>query len=64
MKYKEIQKLSETEREKKLKELKLGLIKSKASASKAGSKTREIKKIIARMLTLNASKKIGSVENK
>jgi len=64
MKYKEIQKLSETEREKKLKELKLELVKSKASAQKTGSKTREIKKIIARILTLNASKKTESVENK
>lgn len=64
MKYKEIQKLSETEKEKKLKELKLELIKSKASAQKTGSKTREIKKIIARILTLNTSKKTESVENK
>jgi len=64
MKYKELQKLSETEKEKKLKELKLELIKSKASAQKTGSKTREIKKIIARILTLNASKKTEGVENK
>jgi len=64
MKYKELQKLSETEKEKKLKELKLELIKSKASAQKTGSKTREIKKIIASILTLNASKKTEGVENK
>lgn len=65
MKYKEIQKLSETERNKKLKELKLELIKSKASASKTSSKTKEIKKIIARILTLNTSEKTeGAKTNK
>ena len=54
MKAKDIQKMSKGEREKKIKELKLELIKSKISASKAGSsKIREIKKIIARLLTLN-----------
>jgi len=54
LKAKEIKKMSQEERGKKLKELKLELIKSKVSASKTGSsKTREIKKIIARILTLN-----------
>ncbi len=52
MKYKEIQKLSKEDVEKKLKELKLELIKSTANTSKGGSmKTKEIKKIIARLLT-------------
>ena len=54
MKYKEIEKLSETERNKKLKELKLELIKSKVNVSKTGSsKVKKIKKIIARILTFN-----------
>ena len=54
MKFKEIQKLSKGDREKKLKELKMELIKSKTAAAKTGgSKTRQIKKMIARMLTLN-----------
>ncbi len=54
LKTKDIQKMSKEEKEKKIKELKLELIKSKVSASKAGSsKIREIKKIIARILTLN-----------
>ncbi len=54
MKYKEIEKLSETERNKKSKELKLELIKSKVNVSKTGSsKVKEIKKIIARILTFN-----------
>ncbi len=54
MKYKEITKLSETDRTKKMKELKMELVKSKVSATKTGSaKTKQIKKIIARMLTFN-----------
>jgi len=54
IKAKDIQRMSKGEREKKIKELKLELIKSKVSASKAGSsKIKEIKKIIARILTLN-----------
>jgi len=54
LKAKDIQRMSKGEREKKIKELKLELIKSKVSASKAGSsKIKEIKKIIARILTLN-----------
>ena len=54
MKYKEIQKMTKEEREKKLKELKIELIKSKINASKSGgSKIKEIEKIIARRLSLN-----------
>jgi len=54
LKSKDIQKMSKKDREKKLKELKLELVKSRANASKGGSsKIKEIKKIIARILTLN-----------
>lgn len=54
MKAKELRKMGKEERERKLGELKLELIKSKVNASKTGSsKKREIKKIIARILTLN-----------
>lgn len=54
IKSKDIQKMSKEEKEKKFNELKLELIKSKVSASKAGSsKIKEIKKIMARILTLN-----------
>lgn len=61
MKYKEIQKLSKNEKEKKLKELRLELVKSKVASSKGSgsSKTKEIKKIIARILTLNNSENQG-----
>ncbi|MBU2052785.1 MAG: 50S ribosomal protein L29 [Nanoarchaeota archaeon] len=53
MKYKDIQKLSKGDREKKLKELKMELVKSKVVSSKGSgsSKTKQIKKLIARMLT-------------
>ena len=45
--------LSKIERVKKLKELKLELLKSKGKVSQGGSlKTREIKKTIARLLTI------------
>lgn len=54
MKYKEIEKLSPKDREKKLKELKLELIKSKSNAAKKGiSRSKDIRKIIARISTLN-----------
>ncbi|MGY4884213.1 MAG: 50S ribosomal protein L29 [Nanobdellota archaeon] len=63
MKYKEITKMSREERERKLKDLKLELIKSKTKATNtSGSNAREIKKTIAKILTINASK--GGIEKK
>ena len=57
MKFKEIEKLSKEDREKKLKELKLELLKSGANVTKSGSaKIKEIKKMIARILTLDKPK--------
>jgi ribosomal protein L29 len=57
LKASDIKKMSKEERNKKLKELRLELVKSKAEALKGGSsKTRDAKKAIARMLTLNTSK--------
>jgi len=59
MKAKNIQKMNKEEKEKNLKELKLELIKSKVHASKTGSsKIKEIKKTIARILTLNNSAEV------
>ena len=50
----ELKNMSEKERENKLKELKMELIKSKVAGAKTGSsKIKEIKKMIARILTLN-----------
>jgi len=56
LKSKDIKNMSKEEVGKKMKELKMELIKSKVNASKAGtgnSKIKEIKKTVARMLTLN-----------
>jgi len=64
MKHKDIQKMNHEERMKKMEELKFELIKAKAGAAKTGSsKIKEIKKIIARILTLNNQKTKG-VENR
>lgn len=55
---KEIEKMSKQEKESKLKELKMELIKSRAKASQGtSSKTREIKKTIARLLTIGGKTK-------
>jgi ribosomal protein L29 len=58
LKIDDIRKMSKSEREKKSKELKIELIKAQTSASKSGNiKTREIKKTIAKILTINESDK-------
>ncbi len=54
LKFKDIKNMGKDEREKKIKELKLELIKARATVSKSGSsKIKEIKKAIARLLLLN-----------
>jgi ribosomal protein L29 len=54
LKAKDILKMDSQEKMKKIEELKLELIKAKVSAAKAGnSKSKEIRKTIARILTLN-----------
>ena len=50
---KQIREMKKADREKKLKELKLELVKSKVSQGQGSSKTKEIKKAIARLLTIN-----------
>lgn len=56
-KYKEIMKLSQVEKDEKLKELRLELIKKNVAANRAGKgKAKEIKKAIARILTSNTHK--------
>lgn len=58
LKSKDIKKMNEEERQKKIDELKFELIRSKANAQKTGaSKTKEIKRTIARILTLNNEEK-------
>ncbi len=54
LKNKEISNMSEKERNEKIKELKLELVKTKTSANKGGKlRIKEIKKTIARLLTFN-----------
>ena len=66
MKIKDIKKMDKEERIKKIEEMKLELIKAKAGASKSGHlKVKEVKKVIARILTLNnqgdkTSNKVGN----
>jgi len=65
IKMKEIEGMNKADLDKKLKELKLELVKSKVSASKTGtSKIKEIKKIIARIKTFNTSKSKMEALNK
>jgi ribosomal protein L29 len=53
IKRRELKNLNDKEREEKLKELKMELIKAKVSAGKSGkAKIKEIKKTISRILTL------------
>lgn len=63
-KIKELKEMNKSDREKRLQELKMELIKSQTSTSKTGSKkTKEIKKVIARILTFNAHD-TGVLKNK
>ena len=65
LKLKDLKNMSKEDREKKLKELKLELVKAKVSATKTGSsKIKEIKKIIARILTFNNSVKKEGLKKK
>jgi large subunit ribosomal protein L29 len=62
LKSRDISKMSNKEIEEKLKDLKMELIKNQISSGKGGKmKTREIKKTIARLLTL---KRLNSGETK
>jgi ribosomal protein L29 len=55
LKFKDIKKMNKEEIEKKMKELKMELIKSRANVAKTGSsKIKQIKKIIAKMLMINS----------
>ena len=60
LKSKDIAKMSETEIEEKTKELRMELMKNKINAAKGGKlKTREIKRTIARLLTINRLNKLN-----
>ena len=65
MKAKAIRELSKLDREQKMKDLRLELVKAKANAAKSGSgNIRQIKKIIARMHTFNNSNQKEELKKK
>ena len=57
LKAKEIEKMSDKERESKLTDLKMELVKANVTAHKTNAKTKEIKRAIARIITFNTSQK-------
>lgn len=57
LKYKEIEKMNDKQRESKLKELRLEIIKANVTANKTNAKTKEIKRAISRLLTYSNMKK-------
>lgn len=57
LRYKDISKMSEKEKEIKLTELKMEMIKSGVTANKATAKTKEIKRAISRLIAFNMSQK-------
>ncbi len=59
MKYSEIKRLSKADRDKKLKELKMELVKE-SSSKQGGNKSAKIRKIIARIHTLNTTENKSS----
>jgi ribosomal protein L29 len=54
---KDAAKMDRGARDAKMKELKLELVKANVTANKASAKTKEIKRAIARLMTLNKSQK-------
>lgn len=57
LKVREASKLSESEREAKIRELKFELIKAAVTSNKTNAKTKEIKRTIARLISFNKSVK-------
>jgi len=55
LKSKDVKKLNDSERETKLKELRMELIRASVTANKASAKTKEIKRAISRLITFNKS---------
>ncbi len=63
LRYKDVQKLSQKEKVEKINEFKLALIRGNVTANKAASKSRELKRAIARLHTFKPKTKEG-VEKK
>ena len=60
LKHTDAKKMNDKEREAKLKELKIELVRSNVTAQKSNAKHRQIKKSIARLLTISNSIKSNS----
>tara|TARA_Y100000310_G_C20688081_1_gene820399 strand:- start:3598 stop:3792 length:195 start_codon:yes stop_codon:yes gene_type:complete len=56
LKSKDIEKMTKKERDDKLKDLRLELIKANVTANKTNAKTKEIKRAISRLITFNSMK--------
>ena len=54
---KDVAKMAQKEREEKLKELKMELIRAGVTANKSNAKTKEIKRAISRLITFSKSAK-------
>lgn len=54
---KDISKMAQKDREGKLKELKIELVRASVTANKTNAKTKEIKRAISRLITFNKSAK-------
>ncbi len=57
LKVSDIVKMSKSEKESKIKDLRLELVKANVTANKTNAKTKEIKRAISRLITLNKSTK-------
>jgi len=57
IRFKDAQKMTEKDRAEKLKDLKFELVKAGVTANRTNAKTKEIKRAISRLLTINNSGK-------
>ena len=64
LKIKEVRALPPQERKKKIKELRLELIKANVTANRTNAKTKELKRALARLLTVQKAEKLTSAPQK
>jgi len=60
LRMRDVLKMNGKERKEKIKELKMEIIRANVTANKANAKTKEIKKAISRLLTMNKKEKSNS----
>jgi ribosomal protein L29 len=64
LKAKEVSKMNKKDRDGKLKDLRMELIRANVAANKSNSKTKEIKRAISRLITFSKSSKEGELKKK